>query len=101
MEKEILDAWQSIENELNNPLRVFCYPTGRAIDFGEREIEVLKDYGYLGAMSTTPGFVRQKNSSGDQIFSLPRLALPDNMTDFIQYCSWIESAKESLFKTRS
>lgn len=101
MEKEILNAWQNINNELKNPLKVFCYPTGRPIDFGQREIEVLKGTGYLGAVSTTPGFSRCESSAGDQIYSLPRLALPDNMTDFIQHCSWIESAKESLFKTKS
>jgi len=87
MEQEVNQAWQAINNELNNPLKVFCYPTGRSMDFGSREIEALKNAGYLGAMSTTPDFVRYENHSNDQIFSLPRLALPDNMTDFIQYCS--------------
>ena len=96
MEKEIQDAWQSINHELKKPVKVFCYPNGKSIDFGEREIEVIKNAGYLGAVSTVPGVTRCNNRSDDQIYSLPRLALPNNMTDFIQYCSWIESAKEKL-----
>lgn len=98
MEHEVHDAWQRIKNELKNPLKVFCYPNGKSIDFGEREINAIKNTGYLSAVSTTPGFVRHENCIGDKIYSLPRLALPDNMTDFIKYCSWVESARESLFK---
>lgn len=97
MEKEIQNAWQRIDNELKNPLKVFCYPNGKPIDYGGREIEIIKNTGYLGAMSTTSGFVKHDKSSGNQLYSLPRLALPDNMTDFIKYCTWVESARDSLF----
>ena len=101
MENEVHDAWQRINSELKNPLKVFCYPNGKSIDFGGREINAIKNTGYLSAVSTTPGFVRPENSIGDNIYSLPRLALPDNMTDFIKYCSWIESLRESLFKNKN
>jgi hypothetical protein len=93
MENEIKNAWHKIENELKNPLKVFCYPNGRLINFGEREIEFLKTTGHLGAVTSIPGSVKQNYNLGDQIYSLPRLALPDNMTDFIKYCSWIESVR--------
>ena len=101
MEHEILDAWQRINNELKNPLKVFCYPNGKHIDFGDREINTIKNNGYLSAVSTIPGFVRDENSIGDKIYSLPRLALPDNMTDFVKYCSWVESVRDSLFKVKN
>jgi len=90
MEKEVYDAWLTIEKELSNPLKVFCYPNGQATDYGEREIEHLKNNSYLGAVATTPEFVKPENITERQIYQLPRIALPDNMTDFIQYCSWIE-----------
>lgn len=93
MEQEINQAWEIISNELEDPLKVFCYPNGRPIDFGVREMEALKKAGYLGAMSTTPDFVMTDKKSRNHIYSLPRFALPDNMTDFIQYCSWIECIK--------
>lgn len=96
VEWEIKQSWQTISNELKNPLKVFCYPSGRPIDFGIREIEVLKNTDYLGAMSAAPDFVRDEaNNFGDQIYSLPRLALPDNMIDFIQCCSWLERVRWS------
>ena len=96
VEWEIKQAWQTINNELKNPLKVFCYPSGQSIDFGNREIEVLNNTGYLGAVSAVPDFVRyENNDSGNQIYSLPRIALPENMIDFIQYCSWIQRVRWS------
>jgi len=93
MEKEINHAWQTIAKELSNPLKVFCYPNGQMMDFGGREMEFLKDNGFLGAVSTTPEFVQPEKNAESQIYNLPRLALPNNMTDFIQQCSWIERAR--------
>jgi len=42
LEAEIKHSWQTISAELENPLKVFCYPTGRQEDYGQREIDVLK-----------------------------------------------------------
>ena len=92
---EILGSWETINRELNNPLKVFCYPTGRVLDFGPREINILKDGGFIGAAATIAGYVEPENSAAEQVFRLPRLELPDSMTDFIQYCSWIEHARKS------
>jgi len=94
-EWEIKQSWLTIESELNSPLKVFCYPNGRQMDFSDREIQILKNTGFLGAVSVTPNFIDQNSTTAiDQIYSLPRIALPDNMIDFIQYCSWIETAKK-------
>lgn len=99
MEKEIKNSWLTIEKELNHPLKVFCYPNGCSTDFGKREIEVLKNNGYMGAMSTRADIVKYSDVSDDQIFSLPRLALPANMTDLIQYCSWMECIRGTRYKS--
>ena len=95
LRQEILASWESVQRELENPLKVFCYPTGRRIDYGQREIDMLKREGFLGAVSTTPELVDPGNHSSKQLFSLPRLALPHTMDDFIQYCTWIEYAKQA------
>lgn len=100
MEKEIEDSWLTIKKELNSPLKVFCYPNGSSADFGKREIEVIKNNGYMGAMSTRADVIKYKVTSDDQIFSLPRLALPNNMTDLIQYCSWMECIRGARYKVR-
>ncbi|MDH5764699.1 MAG: polysaccharide deacetylase family protein [Gammaproteobacteria bacterium] len=92
-ENEITTSWSRLKTELSNPIKVFCYPTGRVLDFGPREIQILKNEGFLGAVTTIHGYVNTSNLSPDQAFCLPRFELPDNMMDFMQYCSWIEHAK--------
>ncbi len=93
LDREIRDSWQTLENELASPLKVFCYPTGRASDFGQREIAALEQHGFLGAVSAMPAFVEAEDGAASRRFSLPRLALPDTMDDFIQCCSWIGYAR--------
>lgn len=90
---EITGSWEALNRELSNPLNVFCYPTGRLFDFGPREIAYLRDAGFLGAVSSQPRLVDVENHTQEQIFSLPRVPLPDSMTYFIQCCSWIEHVK--------
>lgn len=92
-EEEITGSWKTLNRELSNPLKVFCYPTGRPLDFGPREIQILKKEGFLGAVASVHGYVETQSNNSEQVFRLPRFELPDNMTDFIQYCSWIEHAK--------
>lgn len=93
MEQEISNSWCRLKSELNNPLKVFCYPNGTALDFGVSEINFLKENGFLGAVTSIPKNVEYKLTSDNYIHSLPRLSLPDNMPEFIQYCSWIERAR--------
>lgn len=93
MEKEIHASWNTLKKELASPAKLFCYPTGRTVDFGDREIEALKQRGFLGAVATTADYVEPGNNPEFQLFKLPRFALPDSMEDFIQYCTWIEYAK--------
>ena len=93
VESEIRGSWETMTSHLVKPLKVFCYPTGRRLDFGKREIDILKKEGFLGAVSTIPGYVTNSMSTEEQLFSLPRFELPESMTYFIQYCSWIEYVK--------
>lgn len=96
---EILGSWHALKNKLDNPLKLFCYPTGRDRDYTEREVRILGENGFLGAVSTIPGFAELARNNAQLQFNLPRLALPDTMEDFIQYCSWIEYAKERFRKS--
>ena len=93
MEIEICESWQTLKRELVNPVKIFCYPTGRTIDFGDREVKELKNNEFIGAVSTSPGFIDPKNNHEKQLFNLPRFSLPGSMNDFIQCCTWIEYAK--------
>ena len=93
MEQEIIESWNRMKHELHNPCKVFCYPNGTALDFGNREIAFLKESGFTGAVSTISNVAKYKFNSDNYIYSLPRLPLPNNMAGFIQYCSWIERAR--------
>ena len=95
MRQEINDSWRTLDKELLNPLRVFCYPTGRKSDYGLRETEALRESGFMGAVTTTPGFVDQMDAGDETLFRIPRFSLPGAMHDFIQCCTWIEYAKGS------
>jgi peptidoglycan/xylan/chitin deacetylase (PgdA/CDA1 family) len=92
---EIEHAWQRLNEELSRPLNVFCYPTGRLYDFGPREKTLLRENGFIGAVSTIPGYLATSGNEKPDLFSLPRFDLPGSMTDFMQYCTWIEHAKTS------
>ena len=93
---EIEGSWQRLKEELSEPLKIFCYPTGRIFDFGPREISILKENNFLGAVSSISGYLTSIEDSNINLFSLPRFDIPESMSDFIQYCSWIEYAKKSI-----
>ncbi|MEN8205332.1 MAG: polysaccharide deacetylase family protein [Pseudomonadota bacterium] len=95
MQQEISDSWRALDRELLNPLKLFCYPTGREIDYGTREIEALRKSGFMGAVTTTPGFAEQLDVNDERLFRIPRFSLPESMHDFIQCCTWIEYVKGS------
>ncbi len=96
---EIESSWQRLREELHDPAPVFCYPTGRATDFGHREMATIESLGMIGAVSTEATFVTTTGrcaQADDYRYRLPRFAMPDDFTDFVQYSSWIERAKHAL-----
>lgn len=96
-EYEIAHSWRRLQEELKCPLPVFCYPTGRVSDFGRREMQLVEKAGFESAVSTTPGYVNIKDDSAvNKRYQLNRFGFPDNMTDLIQYASWIERLKEVI-----
>ena len=93
---EILGSWRALQANIANPVPVFCYPSGReGIDFGDREQDIVKEAGLIGALSADPGYVHLKRSKNN-LFALKRFSFPDNMAHFKQYCSWLEYAKERM-----
>ena len=93
--EEIELSRRRLQDELTDPLNVFCYPSGReGLDFGDREKQVVKSLGFDAAVSADPGYVLTGRDRNDML-ALPRFSLPDNnLSEFIQYCSWIERFKE-------
>lgn len=90
---EIMGSWQRIQEELTAPSPVFAYPTGRFCDYGPREIDILKQAGFIGAVSTLPGTIQWEQTSPNFVFNLPRLSLPTEFSDFVKHCTWMEQVK--------
>lgn len=96
--KEIVGSWKALQTNIANPVPVFCYPSGReGIDFGAREQEIVKQAGFIGALSADPGYV-ELTKANKNLYALKRFSFPNNMAHFKQYCSWLEYAKERLFR---
>ena len=95
LQYEVHASWNTLQRELNNPLKAFCYPTGRCMDYGQREIDLLRKENFICAVSTVPEIACPTSKNIGQLYNLPRLALPHDIHDFIQYCTWIEYAKQS------
>lgn len=95
---EIVESWRRLKDELSNPLPLFAYPTGRRIDFTMRDINILHEVGFLGAVTAEPGHADFSPWKNDQYarFQIYRYALPDNLDDVMQCCSGLEQAKDAL-----
>ena len=72
---EIQRAWAVLQGELKNPAPVFCYPTGRWVDFGAREAKLLAAAGIKAGVSAEDGAVRRVDLMRNP-YALRRTPLP-------------------------
>ena len=79
--REIEASTARIGEKLARPSRVFCYPTGRYEDFGQREIDLVRALGYSAALSSEPGYCTSSGAP-DVRYALQRFSFPDNLEDF-------------------
>lgn len=90
--EEIASSQQWLKQNLSNITPIFAYPTGRLVDFTERDRIFLKQLGFMGAVTTDP----RMHLAGDDLYALPRFGLPNNRFHFIQYLSFIEMIKHKI-----
>lgn len=69
---EISDSLSIMKKYLNKVCTHFCYPNG---NYDNKTIQIVKDTGYKGAISTTLGF----NTSRSDQFALNRIAIHDDI----------------------
>jgi len=55
LEYEVIDSKKDIESKLGCEVELFCYPNGQESDINGTVIEVVKQAGYLSAVTTIPG----------------------------------------------
>lgn len=93
---EIARSWQRVKEEVKHPVPVFCYPNGTPSDFGVREIEVLRELGFIGAVASTAGFAERTPILERDRYELPRFAYGDSVVGNIQFMSGVERWKIAL-----
>ena len=78
LSEEIGVSKARLEEELGAPAAHFCYPNGRAVDFNEQVVEVVREHGFHSAVTTVPGL----NFAGAHPFLLRRLYIEPTFQDY-------------------
>ncbi len=98
---EIERSARRLREECAQPAQVFCYPSGKAHEFDQRAIALLRAQGLASAVTTEPGYLEQDiaHRYDGYRFVLPRLPLPDDMHEFKLYTSWAQRVRERMEKS--
>ncbi|HTD99697.1 MAG TPA: polysaccharide deacetylase family protein [Mucilaginibacter sp.] len=82
--QELKESKKIIETWVNKDITSFAYPNG---DYGEREIQYLKELGYAVAYTTKPSQLTKKALK--QIYELPRFAVFENVSNAEAVCRMV------------
>lgn len=64
---ELMISRQRIVDELKEDCILFAYPNGKPVDYNQETIKLLKESGYLGAVTTNIGYVDNTNRDNAQL----------------------------------
>lgn len=92
---EISESWRRVQEEVRHPVPIFCYPNGHHTDFGEREVAIVRELGFVGALSGEAGFAEPTffQRGGDAPFAIKRQPFPEELSVLAQYAGGIERLK--------
>lgn len=90
--EELERSKRILRAQLSTPSRVFCYPVGMNEDFDLRGIEAVKDAGFIGALTSEPGYFIT-DTAAKKPFTIPRLSLPASLNTAVRYTSWLEKLR--------
>jgi peptidoglycan/xylan/chitin deacetylase (PgdA/CDA1 family) len=94
-EKEIMNSKKMIENQLKIEATLFSYPYGSKLDYNSEIIELIKNIGFKGAVTTNYGLINKYNI--DSIYSLPRIWVSNYYSRFKIVVSGIFSDFNFIF----
>lgn len=95
VESEVSHANARLKAELKSPSQVFCYPSGTAQDYSTKHAELIKEMGYIAAVSANPGNTTNKLIRQD-LFNIQRHGFPLSFARFVRYSSWLEAIRSRL-----
>jgi polysaccharide deacetylase len=85
---EIRGSWERLQHELVAPLPVFCYPNGRFVDFGERDVRLVREAGCVGALTGEVGYA---NGASTDAYRIARVPLPAHVGDAARWATGFET----------
>lgn len=92
---ELQRANKRLAQEIKNPARVFCYPSGTNSDFFPRHAELVKAEGFIGALTAMPGNIHMRHIQKNA-FTIKRHSFPNSFEKFVRYSSWLEYIRSSI-----
>jgi hypothetical protein len=75
---ELTLSQQRINKEMGESTSLFAYPNGGLVDYNDKSIELLRELGYLGAVTTIAGYVNHHNHDN---FQLNRFGTEGNLEE--------------------
>jgi peptidoglycan/xylan/chitin deacetylase (PgdA/CDA1 family) len=98
--RELLGGWDRLCAEVAHPVPVYGWPTGRRGDFTTRDMSILEEAGFLGALATQDDYAdfSRLNNPGAR-FAIRRFSMPDSEAKFFQYGSAVERMSQLARRT--
>ena len=90
--QEISRSKNRIENVLQQTTSAFCYPNGKKCDFDENIKAIVKECGFICAMSMIYGI----NNSNSDRYALRRMAVRGSFSHFLQDVSGFGALRNKL-----
>lgn len=92
--QEIQGSWERLQEQVPDPVPVFCWPNGDPTSFGAREVRYAAQAGMLAGLSTVQAsLTRRLWETTGGAFAVPRYAYPQQTDDFAQIVSGLERLK--------
>ena len=97
-ETELRDSWSRLQSEAGKPVPVFCYPNGRLLDFGSREVAELRRLGFIGGVTGVPGYAARASfgAGPGAPFEVPRFSYCESLHQNLKLASGGERLRELL-----
>jgi peptidoglycan/xylan/chitin deacetylase (PgdA/CDA1 family) len=94
---ELLEAPRRIRAETGDCALIYCWPVGRPQDFTARDIDLVREAGFIGALAAQDDYAMlSKHTDRDDRYRIRRFSFPDDLANVLQYATWMERAKQVL-----
>lgn len=93
---ELKRAQTLLSEQLKNPSKVFCYPSGTFNDFSLHHTKLVKETNFfVGAVTSMPGNTNHRQIKNEP-FLIKRHSFPNSLEKFVRYTSWLEYLRSSI-----